>query len=248
VPLVAALGGRVIVACSDSLTRVFKAIKPVQEWVVPSASLPDYDVHCPLPSLPMTLGTTLENIPAAVPYLHADGALASQWREKLAAHAKGSALRVGMVWRGNPQHGNDRNRSMPAAALRSLGGISDVHFFSLQKEAGDKPDLPLDAWTDLTADLRDFADTAAMIDALDLVITVDTSVAHLAGALGKPVWTLLAIAPDWRWLLHRDDSPWYPTMRLFRQGAAGDWAEVIGRVREALVLRSTDGHPNRSVT
>jgi len=144
-------------------------------------------------------------------------------------------LKVGVVWQGNPKHENDRQRSLPLALLDSLLGLSGVTFYSLQV-----PAAPLDGnhvLVDLAGLIHDFADTAALVSQLDLVISVDTSVAHLAGALGRPVWLLLPFAPDWRWLLDRGDSPWYPTMRLFRQPVPGDWASVIQEVRAALLER-----------
>jgi hypothetical protein len=172
------------------------------------------------------VGTTLATIPADVPYLHADPAAVEAWRAKLDA---GGKWKVGIVWAGRATHDNDRNRSLPAAALAPLEQVSNVHVYSLQKGAT-APTFMIDR----ASDLHDFADTAAAIAILDLVISVDTSVAHLAGAMGKPVWTLLPHRPEWRWMLDREDSPWYPTMRLFRQSRAGDWAGVIARVCDTL--------------
>jgi ADP-heptose:LPS heptosyltransferase len=186
-------------------------------------------------SLPLAFGTRLETIPSARSYLPAPAESRVQaWQQRLGAHDR---LRVGLVWSGNPNHSNDHNRSVP---LRTLARILDVDatFVSLQKEA--RPD---DAAVlrerhdivDLTADLTDFNETAALVSCLDLVITVDTSVAHLAGAMGRPTWILLPYTPDYRWLLHRDDSPWYPTVRLFRQTERRDYAEVLDRVRRELL-------------
>jgi hypothetical protein len=146
-------------------------------------------------------------------------------------------MKVGLVWAGRPDFKNDHNRSMPFAKLLPLGDVANVRFFSLQKGRGveELAQRPTD-WeiTDWTADLHDYADTAALVTQLDLVISVDTSVAHLAGALGKPVWLLLPFVPDWRWMLERTDSPWYPTMRLFRQKSAGDWDTLIEQVADKL--------------
>ncbi|MGD0390297.1 MAG: glycosyltransferase family 9 protein [Tepidisphaeraceae bacterium] len=193
--------------------------------------LPGFDFHCPLLSLPRAFGTNLANIPKEAPYLHADAEDAGRWQHRLAEHAP--IVKVGLAWAGSPAHKNDRNRSIKLARLAPLGQAPGVRFFSLQKgEAAAEaktppPDMELVDWTQ---DLKDFADTAALIANLDLVIAVDTVVAHLAGAMGKPV----PFASDWRWLLGRQDSPWYPTMRLFRQKSLGDWAEVIQRVAQDL--------------
>jgi hypothetical protein len=155
---------------------------------------------------------------------------------RLAEHT--SFLKVGLAWAGSTKHKNDRNRSIQLATLAPLGQIPGVHFISLQKAAAAQASTPPGMnLVDCTDDLKDFADTAALIANLDLVITVDTAVAHLAGAMAKPVWILLPFAPDWRWLLHRQDSPWYPTMRLFRQPTWGDWHSVIMQVAHALSSR-----------
>jgi hypothetical protein len=155
------------------------------------------------------------------------------WQARLGAHDK---LRVGLVWSGNPAHNNDRNRSMPLATMAALLDI-DARFISLQKDPRPSDQGVLRARSeivDLTAQLTDFSETAALIACLDLVITVDTSVAHLAGAMGCPAWILLPFSPDYRWLLDRDDSPWYPSVRLFRQSDRRDYGEVLARVRNAL--------------
>lgn len=190
-------------------------------------------------SLPYAVGITLETIPPATPYLTADPADVAHWRERLADLA---GLRVGLCWAGGRKHSGyqiviDRRRSITLDTLAPLGGISGVQFISLQKgpsaaqAAHPPPGLELH---DCTEDLHDFADTAALVENLDLVISVDTSVAHLAGALGKPVWMLNRVDTDWCWLLDRDGSPWYPSLRQFRQPAPGDWTSVISRVRDAL--------------
>jgi hypothetical protein len=157
----------------------------------------------------------------------------SAWRERLASAPR---PRIGLVWAGNPKHENDHNRSMPARLLAPLITSAGASFFSLQVPANaeDSAALPPGRVSDLAAALGDFADTAAVIQNLDLVVSVDTAVAHLAGALGKPVWLLLPFVPEWRWLLDREDSPWYPTMRLFRQQSAGDWTGVVERLKMAL--------------
>jgi ADP-heptose:LPS heptosyltransferase len=197
--------------------------------------LPPYDVHCPLTSLPLAFGTRLDTIPAKTSYLPAPPAdRVTAWQKRLGAHDR---LRVGLVWSGNPQHPRDRARSMP---LRTMAGIldADATFVSLQKEprAEDRPTLQ--ERTDivvLTDHLTDFVETAALVCCLDLVISVDTSVAHLSAALGRPTWILLPHTPDYRWLLDRQDSPWYPTMRLFRQDETRDYAKVIAGVHMELM-------------
>jgi hypothetical protein len=196
--------------------------------------LPDFDLHCPLSGLPLAFRTRLETIPAACAYLPPlPEAHLREWRERLGAHDR---LRVGLVWSGNPSHANDRNRSM---TLRTMSAILDTGagFYSLQKEPRDEDRATLAARQDIidcTEHLTDFVETAALISCLDLVVTVDTSVAHLAAALGRPTWILLPHTPDYRWLLDRDDSPWYPTARLFRQGNDRSYASVLLRVREGL--------------
>jgi hypothetical protein len=189
-------------------------------------------VYCPLLSLPAVMKTALETIPAAVAYLHADEAKRADWAARLAVETR---RKIGLVWAGRPTHGNDRQRSVALSRLAPLWDIANVRWISLQQgEAGrQSADAPMEM-ADWSSEMRDFADTAAVIANLDLVITVDTAVAHLAGAMGRPVWVLLPFVPDWRWMLERRDSPWYPTMRLFRQARFGDWDGVIGQVKAAL--------------
>jgi hypothetical protein len=182
-------------------------------------------------------GTSLQTIPWNGPYLRADPRRAREWRGRL---APGARLHVGLVWAGRPQQWNDRNRSIPVDALAPLASVRDVAFYSLQiGDAGRQAPAPGGLiLIDLTDGISDFADTAAFASNLDLLISVDTSVAHLAGAMGLPTWLLAAYAADWRWLLDRDDSPWYPSVRIFRQAAPGDWPGVVARVREELALRA----------
>jgi Tfp pilus assembly protein PilF len=190
---------------------------------------PRFDYHVPILSLPRIFGTTLETIPREVPYLSADPARVAKWRDRFASEAR---PKVGVVWAGSATHKSDRNRSMPLATLWPLLAMNEVAWFSLQKgppaaQIANMPNAPLD----LAPDLHEYADTAAAIEALDLVVTVDTSVAHVAGALARPVWTMLSYEGEWRWTRVRpDDSPWYPTMRLFRQSTPGAWDDVIDRV------------------
>jgi len=230
-PLAARCGGRVIVECQSELLRLLRTMAPDCEVVGRGQALPPFDVHCPLLSLPKVFGTTLGDVPNAVPYLGPDAVDAGIWRQLLDGPAQ--ALKVGLVWAGSPGHKNDRNRSMNLTTLAPLGKVPGIQFFSLQKGEPAAQARAMPAGLELidwTHELKDFADTAALIANLDLVIAVDTAVAHLAGAMGKPVWVLLPFVPDWRWMQKREDSPWYPTMRLFRQPSLGDWDSLIERV------------------
>jgi hypothetical protein len=196
-------------------------------------SPPAFDCHCPLLSLPLAFSTDLNTIPTSIPYIHADASHVAAWRDRLGHKHR---LRAGLVWSGSTGHKNDRNRTIALSQLQQLGDT--VEYVSLQKDVREGDAGLLASRSDIRHfgdEISDFADTAALIELVDVVITVDTSVAHLAGAMGKPVWVLLPSNPDWRWLLHREDSPWYPTARLFRQPAIGDWAGVIDQVREAVV-------------
>ncbi|SEC96814.1 Predicted O-linked N-acetylglucosamine transferase, SPINDLY family [Rhizobiales bacterium GAS191] len=234
VPLVAARGGRVVLQVPAPLFRLAAAALAGQAQVMSDSDVPpSFDLHSPLLSLPLAFSTTLETIPAATPYVAADPSIAARWRERLGQTAK---LKVGLVWAGNPRHKNDRNRSIGLERLAPLFGVAGVQWYSLQvgERAAELSRLPVGTITDLSADLGDFAETAGAITNLDLVIAVDTAIAHLAGALARPIWTLLPFSPDWRWLLQREDSPWYPSMRLFRQPARRDWDAVIARLADAL--------------
>ncbi|MEG3849228.1 tetratricopeptide repeat protein [Microcoleus sp. herbarium19] len=222
-------GGRVIVWCWPHLQRLFARVSGIDELIINPEDAPDFQVRAQLMSLPHLLGTTLESIPANVPYLAPPPGLEFNLSQT-------ANLKVGIVWSGNSKHSQNKVRSFPLTLLFKLLDMPQVDFYSLQKEstAGDRALLEQMPIIDLSSNLHDMADTAAAISALDLVISVDTSVAHLAGALGKPVWILLCFVPDWRWMLDREDSPWYPTARLFRQSAAGDWEAVLDRVFLAL--------------
>ncbi len=235
--------GRVMVLTPPALLRLFRSISGVEAVEAP----PDpaaYDFHIPLLCLPRLFGTVAATIPAVTPYLAAEPDAVRHWAERLGA--MGDQTRIGLVWAGAPRtddrraHAVDRRRSLSLAALAPLAGSPGVQFVSLQKgppaAQAAEPPLGLDL-LDPTGDLGDFADTAALVANLDLVLSVDTSVAHLTGALGKPVWLLSRYDGCWRWLLDRDDSPWYSTMRLFRQPAPGDWQSVVMAVRLALLER-----------
>jgi|GEM_PF-47666 len=233
-PLVAARGGRVIVCCPESLQRLFASVPGIDRVLNMAVSPQDFEICAPLLSLPRLLGTTLETIPATVPYLQVPPDTSIQLTPP-----PGTRLKVGLVWAGSPDHPNDAQRSFGLRVLWPLLALSDIAFYSLQVGSpalalGELPEAYQHRIIDLSPQLTDFGETAAAIAQLDLVITVDTSVAHLAGALAKPVWVLLSYVPDWRWLLAREDSPWYPTMRLFRQPQLGDWAGVITQVVTAL--------------
>jgi tetratricopeptide (TPR) repeat protein len=234
-PYVAQLGAKVIVECHKELKSLLKNVEGIQQVISQGEELLPFDVHCPIASLPLIFKTNPKNIPAKIPYIQLDSILVKTWQNKLRSdHSK---LNIGFVWAGNPKHNNDRNHSIPFSYFLALEKFTDITFYSLQKGKASEQSKNLSVgikFVDLTEELNDFSDTAALIENLDLVITVDTSVAHLTGALGKPVWTLLPFAPDWRWMLDREDSPWYPTMRLFRQPAPGDWKSVMEKVSEEL--------------
>jgi hypothetical protein len=232
-PMVAQRGGRVILECQRALKRLFSQLPGVEEIVEAGEPLPSFDLHCPLMSLPLVFQTELASVPASIPYLKSDAKLWAAWKSRLESESTGR--RIGLAWAGSPTQRRDRNRSMKLAQLGPLARIPNAIFYSLQKgEAGKEPPPQGLTIRDFTGELNDFADTAALLECLDLILTVDTAVAHLAGAMGKPVWTMLAFSPDWRWLLNRDDSPWYPTMRLFRQPRIGDWATPVSQIERWL--------------
>jgi tetratricopeptide (TPR) repeat protein len=229
VPLVAGRGGEVILEVPAGLHRLLTGLKGVSKIVDRGEAVPDFSWQCPLLSLPLAFATELATIPADIPYLQANLADVQAWSQRL----QGEGLRVGLAWTGNPNHVRNRQRSMTLDQLTPLTRVEGVTFYSLQKGLAAASAQPLPAGMrliDLDAQQNDFADTAAIVANLDLVISVDTSVAHLAGAMGKPVWIPLHHMPDWRWLLHRTDSPWYPTARLFRQSTPGDWTTVVSEL------------------
>lgn len=236
VPLVARMGGNIVLECHEQLVSLFQGVEGVMSVVPFDTSLPPFNCQVPLISLPGIFGTTLQSIPNRCPYI----SVASKYRKKWATlvPADPVSLRVGLVWAGKAYP--DPLRSCPFPELVSLATIPNVKYFSLQLGDGSKQvDLSLLGMqlADITDQIYDFSDTAALIERLDLVISIDTAVAHLAGALGKPVYLMLPFASDWRWLLERSDSPWYPSMRIFRQRRTGEWDDVISRVHAALATQ-----------
>jgi tetratricopeptide (TPR) repeat protein len=231
VPQLAASGANVILEVQPELTGLLSRLEGVKTVIPRGAPTPSYDVHCPLGSLPLALKTEPSNIPAPIPYLSADEAHLAKWAGRL-----GPRPRIAIVWSGNASHLNDRNRSMPFAKLAPLFS-SPARFISIQRELRAEDESALAAEQRVThvgGELSDFDDTAAIVALCDLVIAVDTAVVHLVGAMGRPVWVMLPFAPDWRWTLDGDSTPWYPTARLFRQTALGDWNSVIDNVSAAL--------------
>jgi hypothetical protein len=226
-PLVARRGGRVVVRCQPPLVELFRSIEGIEQIVTPEMPLPRFDVHCPLMSLPFAFSTRLDSIPWSGPYLRAEPVEAERWQSRM-----GEGFKVGLAWRGAVRNLLDRWRSIEWPEFSKISSVKGCRFFSLQKEkTSEALDPALVDWTD---ELTDFRATAALVANLGLVITVDTSIAHLAGAMGKPVWVLIPSSPDFRWMLGRQNSPWYPSMRLFRQKERGNWSPVIDSVRQAL--------------
>ena len=233
VPQVKEQGGKVIVECQPQLEKLLADFQGIDQLIPTGAPLPPFDFQAPLLSLPGVFRTTLDTIPCNVPYLHAKTDLVSHWRGKLPLS---DCFKIGIAWQGNLANPTDRQRSIPLRFFERLAQVEGVQLISLQKGSGadqlrGMPPFPvLDLDGTLDEGSGPFMDTAAIMMNLDLVVSMDTSVAHLAGALGVPVWVALTMAPDWRWLLNREDSPWYPTMRLFRQRRFGDWDDVFERM------------------
>jgi Tetratricopeptide repeat/Glycosyltransferase family 9 (heptosyltransferase) len=233
-PLLAMRGARVVLEVQEPLRTLMASLSGVAQILSRGEALPDFDLHCPLLSLPRAFATELGSMPNGVPYLRVAKDAVTQWSARLGASGR---RKIGIAWSGRPTHKNDRNRSIALGDfLRVFDGI-DATIVSLQREVRDADAAALRERADVIhfgEELKDFADTAALIENLDLVVAVDTSVVHLAGALGKPVWVLLPFMPDWRWLLDRDDNPWYPSLRLFRQDESRGWDNVIACVNAAL--------------
>jgi Tfp pilus assembly protein PilF len=249
-PYLAERGAKVFLECPGGLAALLKTCPGISQVITHGAPLPEFDCHAPLMSLPRLLGTTLETIPAKIPYLSANKDLIGRWQREL---SNVRALKVGIAWQGNPKNGTDYRRSIPLEHFAPLAAVPDVQLFSLQKGQGTENlakvigDFPV---IDLGGrlDSGSFQVTAAAICNLDLIIACDTACAHLAGALGKPTWVALAFANEWRWGLERNDSPWYPTIRLFRQPKPEDWETVFAQMTEALrELVSTGTHPQKSM-
>ena len=230
--------GRVILECQPPLVKLLASCPGIDQFVPKGNLLPEFHVHAPLMSLPRILGT----MPAAVPYLFADAELVEQWRRRLAEFG---GLKIGINWQGNPGYNRDRQRSLPLAAFAPLAKVPGVTLFSLQKGPGQDQQrsaaVPVVDLGEIDEAAGAFMDSAAIMKNLDLVITSDTAIPHLAGALGVPAWLAVPFTPDWRWLLHGDDSPWYPTLRLFRQAKPGDWEDVFARMARQLEQQRASG-------
>jgi Flp pilus assembly protein TadD len=241
-PLVAQRCAQVILECQPELRGLMQRVAGVQKVVAQGEMLPAFDAHAPLLSLPGIFGTTLDSVPWTGPYVHSEADRVAPWRDALRQDE--ARLKVGLAWAGRPQQWDDRKRTISLAMLAPLAAASGVTFYSLQKgEAAAQAATPPAGMklVDLSGRIADFSDTAGLASRLDVVVTIDTSVAHLAGAMGLPVWVLTAHAPDWRYHLGREDNPWYPTMRLFRQERDGDWSGAIERVAAALQQRAAQG-------
>ncbi len=248
IPWAAERCGDIAIGASRDLFPVIAQYRGIARMFDRWDSKPAFTAWCPLSGLPRLAGTRLETIPADIPYLRADPGKTATWADRLSAVSPRDYRRIGVVWAGRPTHTNDDNRSMPLASLAPLAALPGISLISLQKGAAAQQQIgrywnpaPL---INLGPEIADYGDTMAVIENLELVVTVDTSVGHLAGAMGKPVWTMLPYAPDWRWLLDRTDSPWYPTARLFRQSADRAWEPVIAKVAQSIgdwarVIQST---------
>jgi tetratricopeptide (TPR) repeat protein len=233
-PLLVRAGANVVLELQPALKDLFATLPGVASVHARGEPLPAYDVHCALGSLPLALKTEPTTIPAEIPYLHADDARIARWRPAIEALP---GKRVALAWAGNPNHPNDRSRSLDLKLLEPLLTLAGVSFVSLQRDlrSGDQELLARHPRVrHLGGDLADMADSAAVLALVDLLIAVDTAVVHLAGAMARPVWVMVPFSPDWRWTLHGDHSPWYPQARLFRQPALGDWPAAIATVREAV--------------
>lgn len=239
-PLLAQMGANVVLEVQPELKTLLSAVEGVTSCHARGETLPAFDVYCPLGSLPLALKSEHSSIPAAIPYLHADNARIAKWRPTLEALP---GKRVALAWAGHVRHANDRNRSIDLNLLDPLFACGGVSFVSIQREPrqGDVAKLAKAGITDLGPRLVDMADTAAILALADLTISVDTSVVHLAGAMGRETWVMLPFSPDWRWTLLNERSPWYPQLRLFRQRASGDWPNVIAEVRDTLLSSGAAG-------
>jgi hypothetical protein len=229
IPKIVALGAKVILEVQSPLKSLLQDFEGVSMVIGRGETIPDFDAHCPLMSLPLACKTTIQTIPGAVPYITVAKHAVEKRRPKLSAQG----LKVGIAWAGNPDLGGDRARSILLQNILGVTRIGGIKYFSLQKDLRHGDDELLNANSHivrLDKDINDFEDTAAIVMSLDLVISCDTSVANLAGALGRPVWVLLPFVSEWRWLRERSDTPWYPTARLFRQANMGDWTTALADV------------------
>ncbi len=233
IPMVAQLGARVIAEVQAPLKSLLTNLEAVSTLIADGETIPHFDTHCPIMSLPLALGTAMQIISTTTPYLTVSKDLVEKWRSKLV----GEEMKVGIGWAGNTNRRRDRHRSIPLKTLLPVLGVNGIRFFSIQKTLRQGDEELLDANPTiirLDREIDDFQDTAAIMMSLDLVISVDTAIANLAGALGRPFWVLLHDSPDWRWLDHGKHTPWYRTGRLFRQRVIGDWTPVTGEVRAEL--------------
>jgi hypothetical protein len=233
IPLLRSGGSRVMLMCPRSMHRLLRHSLEIDHLLVEGEASPPFDVYAPLLSLPALMRTTASTIPAEGPYLRAEDELVERWRRELAALA---GFKIGIAWQGSRAHKRDRFRSVPVETFALLAAIDGIHLVSLQKGPGtEQLGRVSDNWKvfDAGSQVEDWADTAALLKNLDLVVAVDTAIVHLAGALAIPVWVALPFSADWRWLLGREDSPWYPSMRLFRQAERGNWTDVFARIAAA---------------
>jgi hypothetical protein len=244
-PLLATCGATIVLECQPELKTLLRAVEGVAHVCCPGEPLPAFDLHCPLLSLPLACGMALDTVPARVPYLRPPEDRMAAWRGRLGDHGR---LRVGICWAGSPAHRNDHNRSIPLDRFATLLTVPGLDFVSVQRQVSDAEATLLSQCgvVQLGQEFGDFADAAAVVAMLDVVVGVDTAVAHLAGAMGKAVAVLLPFAPDFRWLLERADSPWYPTMRLYRQPAIGDWDSPLQRLRQELAAVARRPPPLRA--
>jgi len=236
ISIAAAMGGKVALECQPALVRLMRTLPGVDDVIAQGNPVADFDLHLPLLSCPLRLGTTLETIPTEVPYLFAEKKLVAKWKKRLSVK---KGLKVGIAWQGTAERRGNPARACPLSAFRPLLENPKLNLFSLQKDPPEKDHPYPDGLVDMSGELTDFAETAAIMEGLDLIISIDTAVAHLAGALGHPVWLVLSTAGDWRWLMDRDDSPWYRSMKIFRQAKEGGWEGVLADVAaEAAALSS----------
>jgi hypothetical protein len=232
-PLLAQMGANVVLEVQPELKALLSTVSGVASCHARGETLPAFDVYCPLGSLPLALKTETSSVPATLPYVRTDDAQIAKWRPALEGLP---GKRVALTWAGHARHANDRNRSIDLKLLEPLFKCEGISFVSIQRDlrGDDAARLAQFGITDFGPRLADMTDTAAVLALTDLLVSVDTSVVHLAGAMGREAWVMLPFMPDWRWTLTNERSPWYPTMRLFRQRAPGDWPNVIATVRDAL--------------